>query len=285
MSLIKTAGAPPIFLSPSAINGDTYTAGNTVDGSTTPGGIVTGTMQALAHRLYQMDPSAMWMGSGGAATEYITITFYSGVAAVQRVIDSILILNNNLNNFVLEYSTDSGSNWTAIDTVTGNGGLDYVKFLDSPITIPATTGRLRLTMTTTSPGAQNKFVGNLIATQSLFQPTNPPSEFTDKPEQTMKAVTMVDGTKDRTYFFWSDNTCVLKRLNFKFKLMPLADKLNFDALFASALPFLCYPEPGDNARNIYLCVFEPTSYNPSYSSQFKGAGYELPMILDQAGYL
>ena len=119
MSLIKTAGASAAFFYPSYINGDTYTAG----------GIVASTMQALAHRLYQMDPTAPWQGSAGvddSQVETITATLYSGVAQVQRVIDSIFILGNNLNNFVLQYSVDEGSTWTNIATVTGNAGADYV---------------------------------------------------------------------------------------------------------------------------------------------------------------
>ena len=284
MTMLKTPGAPSIFSVPSYINGDTYNAG----------GLVASTMQTLAHRLYQMDPSAIWQGSAGASdsdTETFTVTFYAGSLAVQRVIDTILILNNNLNNFSLDYSTNSGSTWTNIATVTGNGGLDYQLFLASPITIPATTGRLKLTMTTTLPANLQKFVGNFIATQSLFQlgvsttPIRPQSKFVTKPAQTVKQVMLADGTIDSTYFFWSDNSCILNDLEFEFDLAPISDKLNIDALMASAQAFLCYPEPGDNIRNIYLCVFSPGTYQPQYTSSWKGAGYKLPFTLKQVGYV
>lgn len=283
MSLLKSAGSSAIFFEPSYINGSSYTAG----------GIIASTMQALVHRIYQMDPTAIWQGSAGAddaQTETITCTLYAGVAQVQRVVDAILILNNNLNNFVLQYSTDGGSSWTNIATVTGNAGADYVLFLNSPLTLPAA-AQLQLVMTTTFPDNQNKFVGNFIATLSIFQPgasstpVRPQSKFKAKPKQNKKVVKLADGTEDITYFNWSDNSCVLNNLEFLFELLPVSDKAYFDSLFAAAQPFLCYPEPGEFPRNIYLCTFEEDSYDPDYESSWKGAGYRIPFRLQQQGYL
>lgn len=277
MSLIKTAGASAAFFYPSYINGDTYTAG----------GIVASTMQALAHRLYQMDPTAPWQGSAGvddSQVETITATLYSGVAQVQRVIDSIFILGNNLNNFVLQYSVDEGSTWTNIATVTGNAGADYVLFLDTPLTLPAA-GQLQLSMSTTFPANQEKYVCNFIATQMIFQASKPPTVFTARPIQNVKEVILANGTRDLTYFYWSDNSFVLNDLEFNFDLMPVADKNNFDALLNSPQPFICYPEPGDAPRALYLCVFEQGSYNPVYISQWKGAGYKIPAKFHQVGFM
>ena len=277
MPLDNTAGAAPIFFYPSFINGDSYAAG----------GITASTMQALVHRVYQMDPTAIWQGSAGASdsdSETITCVLYSGSAQVQRVIDTIIILNNNLKSFVVQYSTDGGSTWNNICGALNNNGADYVYFLSSPLTLPVG-AQLQLLMSTTYPANQQKFIGNFIATQSIFQVSKPPTKFTANPMQTVKEVILADGTHDHTYFFWSDNSCVLSELDFEFDLLPASDKALLDSLLATAQPFIIYPEPGDVPRAAYLAVFEPGSYLPAYMTTWKGAGYKIPAKFHQEGYV
>lgn len=276
MSISKAAGAPVIFLKPSFVDKATYAAG----------GLTTSTMQDLAHRLYQMDPAAIWQGSAGAddaVSETITAVFYAGSLQVARTIDTLMILNNNLDNFVIQYSIDDGASWTPIVSVTGNAGADYVKFMDTPLALPAG-AQLQVQMNTTYPANQDKFVGNFIATLSLFQLSRPPIKYTPTPNMSVTDVELADKTIDRTHFCWSDTSFILYSLAFEHDLMPKADRDNMDSLLALGGSFLCYPEPGDEPRKIYLCVFEPETYKPDYTTTYKGSGYNLPFDLKQVGY-
>lgn len=285
MTIAKTAGAPAIFLSIPYVNSFADTAGQ----------IVATSMQALVHRIYQMDPTAYWQGALGASdsnTEVIVMGLYSGSAQIAVSLDSFILLNHNLNNFLLEYCTDyvpgvggaaGTGTWQTIENVTGQAGVDYQNFLASPI---AAVNGLRLTMYTTGPTAnQEKKLGNFIAALATFQLSKPPTRFTARPSQNVKEVELADKTKDRTFFYWSDNSFTLNDLSFDHSLMPAADKDNLDALFAAPDPFLCYPEPGDVPRALYLCNLDPNSYDPIYYGQWKGAGYNLPFKLRQAGYV
>jgi hypothetical protein len=280
----KAIDAPVAFLSLPRVTQDADNAAQ----------IVASSMQALVHRIYQMDPTAYWQGSLGAddtKTEYITMGLYAGSAQAAFDLDAFLLLNHNLNNFVLEYCTDytpgaggaaGTGTWQNLATVTGQAGADYQLFLASPKT--AVNG-LRITMTTTLPANQQKKLGNFIAALGNFQFSKPFSKYNAVPAQVVASVPLADGTRDNTYFFWSDNSCVLNVLAFEHQNMTAADKASLDALFATAQAFLCYPEPYDNPRNIYLCMFEPGAYNPVYYGQYKGAGYNLPFKLRQVGYV
>lgn len=287
MSISVAAGAAPLFLSIPYVNKAADDAAQ----------IVATSMQALVHRIYQLDPSAYWQGSLGASdlsTEVITIGLYQGSSQLAQALDSFILLNNNLNNFVLEYCTDyvpgvggaaGTGTWQTLATVTGNLGADYRLFQGSPT---AAINGLRLTMTTTYPANEQKKLGNLIAALSTFQLGSPPSNYLPIPRQRRVDVELADGTTDSTYFYWSDNSFTLYTLDFEFDFLNVyntSDKANLDALLASPAPFLVYPEPGDTSRAVYLCLFEPGSYTPGWNTTWKGGGRKIRFKLRQVGFL
>lgn len=288
MPLIKTPGAAPIFFSFPLLNSFADSAAQ----------IVATSMQALVHRIYQLDPSAYWQGSLGASdaqTEIITMGLYKGSLLNSASIDSFLILNNNLANFVIEYCTDyvagaggaaGAGTWTAVTggTVTGNTSTDFQLFLASPITANG----LRLTMTTTITPNQQKVVGCFIPMLSTFQLSNPPSKFVPVARQKRLDVILADGTIDTTFFYWSDNSFTLFDLEFEFDYLNISnstDKSNLDAIFLSPNAFMVYPEPGDTPRAIYLGIFDSGSYLPNFNTQWKGGGRKIPFRIKQVGYL
>lgn len=274
MAISTAVGAAPVFLSRSYISADSYVAGD----------LLASSMQAIVHRVYQMDPSSYWQGSLGASdafTETITVGLYQGAAQVPRSIDTIILFNINLKDFLLEYSADNGGSWTTIANVTGNASSNYVNFLGSPITA----NKLRLTMTATFPANGNKIVGNFIAALSTFQMSNPPVALKPAYNYQRRDIELADGTLDTTFLYWSDNSFTLLRFNFTFDLVPQADKDLLDAIAQQPDPFLCYVEPGDVTRSLYLCLFENGTYAPEYTGQWKGAGYKIPFKLRQIGYV
>jgi hypothetical protein len=254
-------------------------------------------MQALVHRIYQMDPTAIWTGSLGASdtqAEQITIGLYQGSSQAGRSIDTIMLLNNNLDRFLVEWCADynpgSGGaagtgTWQALAGVSGNEGADYILFLGAPIQANG----LRLTMYATQNAAgtganQQKQLGNFIASQSLFQLSGAPTAFKPKPTINRRDIVLADGSIDTTYFFWSDNSCVLWEFDPEFNFENATDKANFETLLAMTTPFLYYPEPGEVPRNIYLCEAKTGAYAPDYANSFRGAGYKFGFGLKQVGY-
>lgn len=286
MSLIVTPGAPPIFLEPSYINKD----------ADDQAAIVASSQQNLVHRIYQMDPTAIWQGSLGASdssTESIVIAFYVGVLAVPRTIDSLMLLNHNLKNFVIQYSTVGPAGpWTTFDGSDYSVGTadfalpDFINFLASPV---SGVMAVQVLMYRTQPLAdQNKYIGNFIATLSKFQLSNPPTRFKPIPKQRRVDVELADGSIDSLYFAWSDNSFTLFNLEFEFDYLDVTtttDKSNLDSLIYSPSPFLIYPEPGDIVRNIYLGLFDPGTYIPDYNTSFKGGGRRIPFRIKQVGWL
>jgi hypothetical protein len=287
MSLILTPGAAPIFLGAPIVN----------HAADVMGQIVATSQQPLVHRIYQLDPTAMWKGSLGASdsnTERIVMGFYKGSMQISIPFDTVIILANNLNNFLIEYCTDytpgvggaaGTGTWQTLGTaVTGNAAADFYYIAPSPITANG----IRLTMTTTSPANLNKIVANFIVALSTFQFGQPPTKLIPSYRQKRVDVTLADGSIDSTYFLWSDNSFTFTDWDFEFDYINIyqsTDKASLDAVFTTIGPFLIIPEPGDNPRNIYLSLFEPKSYLPSYNQQWKGGGRKAPFKTIHVGYV
>lgn len=277
------AGAPPIILSIPYINSFAYNAGQ----------LLTSTMQSLAHRLYQMDPSAIWLGSGGASdavTESAIIAFYQGSNAVARSIDSLLLLNHNLKNFIIQYSTVGPAGpWTTFSGcdygigVADFSGEDFIKFLSAPIT---GVYAVQVLMYRTQPTAnQEKYLGNFIAALQTFQLSNPPTSYKASPRQGRCELELADKTTDTSFFYWSDNSFTLYDLGFEFDFLTTTDRLNLENILLSPDPVMVYPEPGDQVRKIYLANMKAENFVPGYNSQWKGGGIKLPALFKQVGYL
>jgi hypothetical protein len=288
MSLNLNPGAPPIFLGPPIFNAASDVAGQMVATS----------MQGIAHRLYQLDPTAPWQGSLGASdsnTEKVVIGFYKGSMQISVPIDTVTLLNHNLNNFLIEYCTDytpgtggaaGTGTWQTFDSqnITGQAAADYLHIAASPVTCNG----IRLTMTTTSPANLNKSLCNFIVALSTFQMGNPPTIMKPSYRQRRIDVPLADGSIDTTYLMWSDNSFTMTDYEIEIdfaNIYSATDKSSFDALFKSPNPFLFYPEPGDAPRNIHLSLFDPKSYVAGYNSQWKGGGRKIPFKTMMVGYL
>lgn len=304
MSLSSAVGAAPIFFGGPLVNSWADAAGQIVAFNNSPGGFTLSSMQALVHRIYQMDPTAYWQGdpSGASDTvdERITMGLYAGSLLTGVPLDSLIILNNNLNNFLVEYCTDyvagvggaaGTGTWQTLVNVTGNKSADYYFFNGSQI---ASVNGLRLTMHTTlnSDGATGanaaKKLGNFIPLCSQFQMSVPPSKIVPTIRSSRVAVEMADKTFDTTFFGWSDNPFTpLIDVEFLFEHLNVysaTDKASLDALMLSGQSFVVATEPGDVPRNVYLCIFELASYVPVYQQQWKGGGYKAPFKLLQVGF-
>ena len=287
MSINLLPGAAPVFFSAPLVNRSADLAGQ----------IVATSMQALVHRVYQLDPTAYWLGSLGASdatTEQIVMGLYSGSMQMPTSVDTIILLNHNLNNFLIEYCTNYApgvggaagtGTWQTLVSVTGQAGVDYVHILASPI---AAVNGLRISMYSTIPANQQKQLGNFIAALSSFQMSVPPSKIKPSYRQRRVDVPMADGSTDTGYYLWSDNSFTMTdheiEIDFA-NVYSAQDKANFDALFRQPSPFLFYPEPGDVPRNIFLSLFDPKSYTPGYSTQWKSGGRKIPFKTHMVGYL
>ena len=244
-------------------------------------------LNALAHRLYQLDPSqiaaAGAVPSGGSP---ITVTsgIYVGSYLTIMAADVFILLNTNAKNFKIETCPDFGTGDTWAVAVDYTGTNLAAPDLVAPLASPVAFNGIRLTVTSTQDAAA-LYLSVLNAALLLYQATRGFQTFKPTPMQTAREVVLADRTTDTAYIYWSDNSFTIMDLAFEFDLMSAADKAGIEAVINAPDPFLVLVEPGYLPRELYLCKVKPGSYRPEYSTQFKGAGYKFPLGLKQVGWL
>lgn len=272
-----TADSKPAFLSKNYLGRDSHNAGD----------LVVSSSDSLKNRLYDMDPTGQWQSSGSndATSEIITAGLYEGEAQASRSIDFIALMNINLKNFLLEYSANNGSSYA---TITGFdyqiGTADYASSnIITSLVSPISANKLKLTMYRTQTANQEKKIGLVVFALGTHQTTTHLSAYAPTRPNTTKEARMADGSISYMHVYRSDNSFELYRASVGWRFVSESDRTTFRSIKNSAAPFLWYPEPGDQVRDIFLCRIVPGSFNDPFATTYKGAGYDISMALEEIG--
>lgn len=261
MSLNLTPGAPPVFLTKNYFSGDANNYGGTFSA---------GDNAALGPRVYDMDPFAFWasIDATDGTHQIVSSQLYEGYGLASRVVGLVALLNINLANFVLSYSTDGGSTWTVLSTVTGNTASTYVLDLSAA---PVTMNAFKVDATTTITANQAKQIGTIVLCGVLFQP----SASADKIKRTyfdnQRIVALADGSEDITYIKRSPASHEFYGCQLSFSFLSDTD-IDGIRTVRRANPNCClYPEPGDRAGDIFYGRFDG-NWSDEQATLWKGAG-------------
>lgn len=267
-ALSLVAGAPPVFLSKSWVTKDVDVNG---------GVFVASKMQPLLKRIYDMDAYSIWRatGSDDSQTETIELQLFEGNGQTTRDIDFVALSNINFKRFKVEYSNDDGATWTIFtgaDYTAANYALpDFLISLAAPVQA----NRLKLTMYTTQIADQEKILGCFIAALATLQTSRPPDSAHKAFVETVRAVTLGDGSQDVTYIRRSAASYEFYSATVNFSHLPLAERDSLRAIKRAGKPFLWVPEPAEVLRDIFLSRMEGAWTDDFTDPFFKGAGYNV----------
>ena len=267
------------FLSSPHITSDAMTAGTLIANDSL--------LNAILYRTYQLDPLNIMLSGAvptGGSPIVASSGIYVGSALTVRSADIFFLLNTNAQNFKIETCIDfgAGNTWTtAADySSTPLAAADLI----APIASPVNYNGIRLTVTSTQDGLPLSF-SVFNSCLLLYQMSRGVQTFKPTYIQTAREIVLADKTCDTAYTYWSDGSFTLQDLAFAFDLMSAADKAGLEGVINAPDSFLVFTQPGYLPRELYLCKVVPGSYQPEFSTQFKGAGYKFPLRLKQTGWL
>ncbi len=266
MALTLTAGAAPIFLSKNYFSKDANVYGGTFTVTSS---------SALGPRLYDMDPFAFWLSSGSTDgdSQVLMSQLYEGYAIAQRTVKFFAMLNTNAKNFVVEYSTDNGSTWTNVVTVTGNTAPNYLYELPAEILLVSA---WRVTITTTfaitglAAGGEKK-VGTICVHNVLYQTSQPPEKLKRIYYSNAKIVVLADYSEDITRTKRSPASHQFYGCELSYANLPDEDRDALRTVDRENPNFCLMPEPGDRLGDLFYGRFVG-DWQDEPTDEFKGAG-------------
>lgn len=237
----------------------------------------------LSNRFYDMDFTGQWtsVGSSEGATETITIQFYEGSLAVERTIDFLALMNINLKNFTIAwssggaYTTFTGADYTS--GVANNAAKNFVLSLATPITAT----HIRITATNTIGAVAQKLIGGIVAASGTLQFSAGMTSYEPERVEKRTEVKMSDGSTAFGYIYRSDNSFEFYRAKASWRFVTEAERTILRTVKTTTAPFLWYPEPYEQPRDLFLCVFK--SVKEKYSTTYKAAGYDIDAEIMEVG--
>lgn len=276
MQISLLAGAPPAFLSKNYANKDVVKYGGFLQASTG---------QAFAYRLLDMDPYSYWTSAGStdAITETIDGQIYEGAGQAARDVDFVGLLNTNVKNFKIEYSTDNGATFTPFTGANHMAGPgiateDFLVSLAAPV---VGVNRWKVSALTVQSGTE-KIIGTLVLGLGSFQLSKPFESYSKRAREQVRTIELGDGTLDTTYIKRSAASYEYYEASGMVTNLPQAELRQVEALKRSGAPFLFVPEPGDVQRDVFLSLFSGVLPR-SYSALFKGSGYDVAFSVREIG--
>ena len=232
---------------------------------------------AEATSLVNRDPLFIWSSVGSDDTDTVTLSVDFGTP---RTIDSLILTNNNLRNFTLQYLNGS-SVWTNVVNVTANAASTFYRQFT-----PVTTQQVRLQMKTTRIADAEKTVQDFIITQSIGQLVGYPVS-TFKPDGIQKKKTMLNG-KDKFVLSGYSNTITL---NFR-DHMGTNDRDLFNDLVSLTEAFLIWPSGGDAMQFVHddigyrlediFLVSVDKGYSHTWTKNLYFSGFNATLTLSEA---
>jgi hypothetical protein len=261
MLLNTNPNAPPAFLSPNRL---TRHADNAGDLTLTSG-------VDLRHRLYDMDPAALWQGEHNDDTFDETAVFGLWLAGFQSSydIDFLAVLGHNLKAFDWDLSNDNGGTYPIgnrqAKTALADG--DTIVSLTSAITLD----KALLTMHTTRTANAYKQVGALVVASVTLQPAMGMSLFKPHPLRIKDlSAAMYDNSKRVGYVYRSDASIGFRDFSVGFSGLSESEADDIEAAAGGADTYIFYPRPGDRKGSMYYGRTIPNTFYRGYDNLAAG---------------
>lgn len=268
-----TTLAPPIFADGNFLNRFADAAGS----------LVLSHANTLRKRLFDMARESFisFAGSAGDGTQIEVVSgLYDEGAQVTRIIDYIHILNHNLKEITIEFSTDNGSTFQTPIVLSGLTDPDTIH-----VPVNASLANFfRITAEDTQDPGDTKQIGNIILGKIRFQPAVGMDDYDPDPQLNIIEDAMGDGSRRRAYVFHADGSYKLREISVRFYLETPAVEKTFETnLLDNPLPFIFVPEPGFAPKDAHLCELDPDSWRPRYLSKHRAAGKMLSFSMQEKG--
>lgn len=226
--------------------------------------------------IYDRDNASQWISSGAAldaTTVQIDVTFYEGVTAINRAIDTLILLNHNIKNFVLYYW--DGTTYQTWLTKTSETTTNTVYSLSTQ-----TISKIRFEMTLTQTTNVEKAIGELILCTLQLDLGVDLDEYDVSFRQKVKPLLLGDGSFQQMLVYWSPNRTEKYEAKIKMRLVPTALLASLQAIKETGNPFLWYPESSQRPSEIWL-VHWANPWRYRYSDKYKNVGYDLEFDLKE----
>lgn len=228
---------------------------------------------SFIERLCDRDNDSQWISNGANsdATEVvIDITFKEGGQTIERDIDTLILVNHNLEDPILEYW--DGAAFQSLDSETNLTDGSYTKMSFNSVSTEIIRIRNSQTITTNA----EKAIGEIIACAELLDPEADMMQYRyTLVQRRANELLLGDGSLHRANVMHSPNRSSKYEVRGQFQFVDEDKLAEFQAVKESAEPFLFQPESVVRPDQIYL-VNWVGSFNPEYASSYKGAGYNVP---------
>jgi len=272
MTAILTVKAAPLFLTKNYLNGFSVVTVSSGDG--------------FKQRAFDMTRTSAWTSQGFSTSPTTPQTYnarlFEGSAQVLRKINFIAILNTNIKRFKLEFSATDGAPFTIFDgldfTASDFTGADKLVSLASDVDA----NRILLTVTEIQSGSEVS-VGDIVIGELLLQTAQGMTTYNKRYRDSVKTIQMADGSMDYTYILRSDTSHEFYSSSVAFRGVSQANRDLLRAIKTQQDPFIFVPEPGDVPGDMFLSRITPNSYDETYISMERSAGYGISFGVEEIG--
>lgn len=232
--------------------------------------------------LYDRDIDSLFQTSGqddDADTFQVSADFYEGGVLTPRTIDTLMILNHNLNNWAAMYF--DGSTYQPMTLEANDVSNNTIKSF-TPV---STTGIVIICVGTQIADAE-KFIGELIACALQVDIGHDLETYDQQFREKTKDVILGDGSLHKMVTRWAQNRTEKYEASVRIQLLatsghdPEEERLALRAIKEAGEPFLWQPESAARPAEIFL-VHWANGWNERYVSSYKGAGVEISMQLKE----
>lgn len=232
-------------------------------------------------RMFDRDNESQWISSGANsdATEVvIDITFKEGSVEIEREIDTVILINHNLEDPILEYW--DGSAFQSLDSETDLTSGAYTKFSFNAVS--TTILRIRNSQTITTNA--EKAIGEIIACAELFNPSQAISD-PGKIDAQMEArksteIILGDGQVHRSVVMHSLNRSSKWTVSIDLSFITATELDELQAIKDGGEAFLIQPLSVGAPTKIYY-VNWPGNLQHRYVSSYTGAGFSVNLTLKE----
>jgi len=227
--------------------------------------------------LFDRDKDNKYITSGvrrdtQAAT--IEVTFNVGTVETEFTLNTLIMLKTNVKLFKLEWFDSAESIFKTIIETERPGEITCLTFG------AVKTSKIRLTLFTTQQPNREKEIGELIIARQRFILSDNPSSYDLVGREKKTIIELGDGQRHIAYTRFSDQRISKYGARVSFRFLPQADYDILECIKNEGTPFLWYPESLSRPLEIYK-VNWVNPFETRYSIQFKGAGYDITMELEE----
>jgi hypothetical protein len=234
-------------------------------------------------KLFDRDNDSQWISSGensDADEASVEIEFKQAGATISRTIDTIILVNHNLEDPIAEYW--DGSAWQTFDSET-----DLTSGVATMLTRAAvSTERIRIRCSQTITADAEKRIGELLACEEELDLSDTVAQDLSAYEVTHAQrmaveLPLIDGSLHRSVVRHSPNRSDKYEARATLQFLTETQLEALRSLKASGQPFLWQPESTQRPDEVYL-VNWAGNFQYRYATGYKGAGFNLTLDLREA---